>query len=112
MQQDDIDDLFAEVRKAKPAPTEALIERVLADALREQPKPAPAAPPRRVGHWSRLFRRFGGVPTLAGAAAAVVGLAVGYADPTMVDILAGGISSYSIGDADLFPAPDFLVTEG
>lgn len=112
MQHDDIDDLFADLRKAAPAPSEALIDRILADALREQPKPASAAPRKPVGRWSQMIRRFGGMPALAGMAAAVVGLAVGYADPTMVDTLAGGLSSYSIGDADLFPAADFLVTEG
>ncbi|WP_431298759.1 dihydroorotate dehydrogenase [Tabrizicola sp. BL-A-41-H6] len=112
MQHDDIDDLFADLRTAAPAPSEALIDRVLADALREQPKPAPLAPQRTVDRWSQLIRRLGGVPTLAGVTAAVVGMAVGYADPTMVDALAGGLSSYSIGDADLFPAADFLVTEG
>lgn len=112
MQHDDIDDLFAGLRKAAPAPSETLIDRVLADALREQPRPAPLAPPRTVGRWSQMVRRFGGVPTLVGVTAAVVGLAVGYADPTTVDLLAGGLSSYSIDDADLFPAADFLVTEG
>jgi hypothetical protein len=111
MQDDEMDDLFAELRARPPGPSAGLMERVLSDALREQPQPAPrpAVAPTAPRPWAQLWSAIAGLPALAGVSAAVVGLVIGYADPSTVDVLTGELSSYSLGDTELFPAADFLV---
>lgn len=111
MQDDEMDELFAELRARRPAPSAVLMERVLSDALREQPQPKPRQiqTPATPRPWAQLWAGIAGLPTLAGVSAAIVGLVIGYADPSTVDVLTGELSSYSLGDADLFPAADFLL---
>lgn len=109
--QDDLDDLLAIAARRPAAPSEALMERVLADALALQPA---AAPPRQVpgtrpGLIARLTGLLGGPPALAGlGSAAVFGLALGYLNPTTLDYLTGGPTD----TAEFFPEADFLTTEG
>jgi hypothetical protein len=110
--QDDLDDLLASAARRPAVPSEALMERVLADALALQPQ-APAfraaAPVTRPGLLSRLAGVFGGPPALAGlGTAAVFGLALGYLSPTTLDYLTGA----STDTAEFFPEADFLTTEG
>jgi hypothetical protein len=111
--QDDLDDLLAQAARRPVVPSEALMERVLADGLALQPaapvaRPAPGPAPRR-GALSWLAGVFGGPPALAGlGTAAVFGLAVGYYSPTTLDYLTGG----SAETAEFFPETDFLTTEG
>ena len=80
MQDDDLDLLLATAAKRPLVPSEALMERVLADGLAQQPQ-APsfrtvAAP--QPGFFARLASVFGGPPALAGlGTAAVFGLILG-----------------------------------
>lgn len=117
MQDKDLDALLALAANRSPQPSEALLDRVLADALAEQqaqarpvarfaPAPAPA------GFFARLAGFFGGGPMLAGVvSAAVAGVAVGYLNPATLDLLTGGMAA-SAETLDLFPSADFLTTEG
>lgn len=113
MQDDALDRLLAQAAATPPAPSPELIDRVLADALALQP-----AAPGLVRHRAQgpgLLRRiaglFGGVPALtAVSAAAVLGLAVGYLNPSTLDTLASGLTD--TGTEDFFPSVDFLTTEG
>ncbi|MFN3577975.1 MAG: hypothetical protein ACK4TJ_13465 [Tabrizicola sp.] len=112
MQDDDLDRLLAAAASAPLRPSDALMERVLADALALQPAPVmlrPGPAPARPGLLARLVAALGGGPALAGmGTAAVFGLALGYLSPTTLDYLTG-----STGDtAEFFPDADFLTTEG
>lgn len=110
--QDDLDDLLAYAARRPAVPSEALMERVLADALALQP--VAAALPERGGSThsgllSRLASLFGGAPALAGlGTAAVFGLVLGYYNPATLDYLTGTTTD----TADFFPEADFLTTEG
>lgn len=109
--QDDLDDLLGQAARRPAVPSDALLDRVLADALALQPAPialVPASrPPRGALGW--LAAVFGGPPALAGlGTAAVFGLALGYYSPTTLDYLTGGASD----TAEFFPEADFLTTEG
>lgn len=112
MQDDELDRLLATAAKAAPAPSDALMERVLADALALQPQPAAlrtAPPPVRASHLSRLLAALGGGPALAGLSmAAAFGIALGYLSPTTMDYLTGSTTDV----AEFFPDADFLATEG
>lgn len=110
--QDDLDDLLATAARRPAVPSEALMERVLADALALQPVtatfgPATAAP--QPGVLARLAAVFGGAPALAGlGTAAVFGLVLGYYNPATLDYLTGA----SADAAEFFPGSDFMTTEG
>jgi hypothetical protein len=110
--QDDLDDLLAFAARRPATPSDALMERVLADALALQPaavtlRPVARAP--RPGLLAQLAAVFGGGPALAGlGSAAIFGLALGYYSPTTVDYLTGA----SADTAEFFPEADFLTTEG
>lgn len=110
--QDDLDDLLATAARRPAAPSEALMERVLADALALQPVAAafrPATAATRPGLLARLAAVFGGAPALAGlGTAAVFGLALGYYSPAALDYLTGSPADA----AEFFPGSDFLTTEG
>ena len=120
MQTSDLDDLLALAAMHPPTPTPALIDRVLADALALQPQPMSAPPPRaatsaRLGLLSRLADMLGGPAAMAGvASAALIGVALGYLDPTTMDIRAPGqATDQAEAEAvDFFPEVDFLMTEG
>ena len=118
MQDKDLEALLALAATQPPAPSPALIDRVLADALAEQPAPpgpVSAVPPAaavRPGLLARLAGLFGGGPMLAGVvSAAVAGVAVGYLNPGTLDLLTGGLAA-SAETVELFPSADFLTTEG
>lgn len=109
MQDDDLDRLLAAAAQRPIVPSEALMERVLEDALRLQPvTPRPSVRPRP-GLIARLAGLFGGAPALAGlGTAAVFGLVLGYYSPTTLDYLTGTTTD----TAEFFPEADFLTTEG
>jgi hypothetical protein len=113
MQDDELDRLLATSARQAPTPSEALMERVLADALALQPQtpvlqPA-VATAARPGLMDRLAGLFGGPPALAGlGTAAVFGLALGYSSPATLDYLTGT----TMDTAEFFPEADFLTTEG
>lgn len=110
--QDDLDDLLATAARRPLQPSEALMQRVLADALALQskgPPVRPAPPARRPGVLIRLASVFGGPPALAGlGTAAIFGLALGYYSPATLDYLTGATADA----AEFFPGADFLTTEG
>lgn len=112
MQDDDLDHLLAAAAKVTPATSEALMQRVLADALALQPQPAalrPAPAPARTGRLTRFLQALGGGPALAGlGTAAVFGVVLGYLSPTTLDYLTGSTADA----AEFFPDADFLTTEG
>jgi hypothetical protein len=112
MQDDDLDRLLAGAAERPMVPSQALMERVLGDALALQPQASTVratAPVARPGLLARLAGVFGGGPALAGlGTAAVVGLALGYLSPTTLDYLTGA----SADTAEFFPEADFLTTEG
>lgn len=110
--QDDLDDLLALAARKPAVPSEALMERVLADAMALQPAAVmfrPAVPAAKPGVLARLAAVFGGPPALAGlGTAAVFGLALGYLSPATMDYLTGT----STDTAEFFPDSDLLTTEG
>lgn len=112
MQDDELDRLLSAAARTAPQPSDALMQRVLADALALQPQPAalrPAPVPARTNRFSRFFRSLGGGPALAGlGTAAAFGLVLGYLSPTTLDYLTGATADA----AEFFPDADFLTTEG
>lgn len=110
--QDDLDDLLALAARKPVVPSDALMERVLADALALQPAAVtfrPAVPAAKPGVLARFAAVFGGPPAMAGlGTAAVFGLALGYYSPATLDYLTGT----STDSAEFFPEADFLTTEG
>jgi hypothetical protein len=112
MQDDELDRLLAAAARTAPEPSDALMQRVLADALALQPQPAalrPAPAPARTNRLSRFFRSLGGGPALAGlGTAAAFGIVLGYLSPTTLDYLTGSTADA----AEFFPDADFLTTEG
>jgi hypothetical protein len=112
MQDDDLDRLLAKAARTALVPSEALTDRVLADAIALQPtEPAlrPPPEPARPSLMARIAAAFGGGPALAGlGTAAVFGVALGYFSPTTIDYLTGTTADA----AEFFPDADFLATEG
>jgi hypothetical protein len=112
MQDDDLDRLLAAAAAEPPGPSEALMQRVLADALELQPRPPAlraAHVPVRAGLLARIAAAFGGGPALAGlGTAAIFGVVLGYLSPTTLDYLTGS----SADAAEFFPDADLLTTEG
>ncbi len=110
MRDKDLDDLLALAARSRPVPHPALLDRVLADAVAAQPKPA-ATPerPKPAGLLYRLSSAFGGGAVLAGVTSTLLlGVVVGYLNPTTLDYLTGG----SAEALELFPDTDFLTMEG
>jgi hypothetical protein len=93
---DGLEALFAEARKARPPG--ALVARVLADA-------EAARPVRRAGFGAALLRAIGGWPAAAGlAAASVAGLMIGYATPDALPFLGTAVTADTTFDLiDLAP---------
>lgn len=114
MQDDALDRLLAEASANPPETPPALIDRVLSDALALQPAAREFTPPRpatRPNLLARFAALFGGAPALASvSAAAVLGIALGYLQPAMLDSLSGGLTDSPA--EDLFPTVDFLTEEG
>jgi hypothetical protein len=112
MTDDDLDSFFAAARDTAPAPSEALISRVLTDASLEQsrPEPMPARAPNR-SIWQILAAVFGGGGALAGmVTATVAGAYIGFSQPLGEGIFAlvTGAESTTI---DMMPGIDALLEE-
>jgi hypothetical protein len=111
MRDKDLDELLALAAANRPATDPDLLDQVLADAIAAQPKPA-TAPPRPApphGLLQRLALAFGGGAVLAGVTSTLVlGLVIGYLNPTTLDYLTGG----TVEAIDLFPDAEFLTLEG
>lgn len=108
----DLNLLLAAARDDRPLPSEALMARVLADAVAQQPKPLAhplAVTPARAastGWLDRLAAVFGGGGALAGVSLAMVaGVFIGIAQPAPVAALTSALLvGASLETVDLFPA--------
>lgn len=115
MQDHELDALLSEARAIPPAPSDALMARVLADAVAHQPRPSativPPAP-RRLGPWQTLVSMFGGAGALAGmGGAAVAGLLIGYVQPTGLASLSDALIGGAVDTVQLMPSVDPLLNE-
>ena len=76
---DELDDLFATARQAVPAPSAALVERIV-DAAQQQSAvySQPIKQSVAMPWWRQLWRDIGGMPSLVGlTAAGIMGVWVG-----------------------------------
>ena len=76
---DELDDLFAAARQAVPAPSAALVERIV-DAAQQQSAvySQPIKQSFALPWWRQLWRDIGGMPSLVGlTAAGIMGVWVG-----------------------------------
>lgn len=106
-----LDDLLADA--AHPEPSDALMSRVLADALNEQPMPTARQKPDRWG----VFADLGGWFGVSGLAAATcAGFLIGFSPDlgipnTLIEMMSGG-SAFSIGDSAEFDSFGWYESEG
>ncbi len=111
--QDALDDLFAEARRTTPPPSEALMARVLADAMEMQPKAVVALAPvmlRGPGVWARLAALFGGAGALAGmGTAAMAGLFIGFVQPEGLSVLGDAVLGTPLETVVLVSSVDALL---
>jgi hypothetical protein len=112
---DDLDALFSAARACPAVPSEAVMGRVLADALALQPlSPAfvAAATPVRPGLWRGVIDFFGGFGALAGmGSAAAAGLFIGFVQPTGLSDLSAALIGGQIDSLSLMPSLDDLIPE-
>ena len=111
---DDLDALFAAAQARPAQPSEALMARVMADALALQPaSPSFAAPPPApVGIWRGVIDFFGGFGALAGmGSAAAAGLFIGFVQPTGLSDISAALIGGQIDSLSLMPSVDDLITE-
>lgn len=117
---DALEAFFVAAKRDAPAPSDALLARVMADAVAaqdaRQQAPARMRPqPSRPGLLVQLREALGGWPAFGGlAAAGVMGLAIGIAAPTgqgaLADFTSVLLAQGGAGDAylvDLMPELDF-----
>ena len=111
--QDALDDLFAVARRTTPPPSEALMARVLADAMEMQPKAVVALAPvmlRGPGVWARLAALFGGAGALAGmGTAAMAGLFIGFVQPEGLSVLSDAVLGTPLETVVLVSSVDALL---
>lgn len=111
-----LEDLFAAMREERVPPSDALMARVLADALAHQPRPAlpvaaevGAGAAVRPGLWRRLAGLFGGAGALAGmGTAAVAGLFIGFVQPEGLSLLGDAVLGTPLETVELIPDVDML----
>jgi len=110
---DGLDDLFAEARSATPTPSEALMVRVLADAMDMQPRAVAAVSPvvqRGPGFWARLAALFGGAGALAGiGTAAMAGLFIGFVQPVGLSVLGDAVLGTPLETVEMVSSVDALL---
>ena len=114
---DDLDDLFAAARGQAPVPSDALMARVLADALAGQPSPSPSPaavrPAARAGWLARLAGVFGGLVPLAGmGTAAAAGVLIGYVQPSGLGALGDAVLGAPVEVVQLVPDVASLLAGG
>ena len=112
-----LDEMFAAGRAVAPAPSEALMARILTDAdatraARATTGPARAGRPREP-FLGRVLSGLGGWPALAGmVTATAAGAWIGFASPDALNALAGGVLLPAAGDAVFYELEDILPTDG
>ena len=114
---DELEGFFAAARAAGPAPSEALMARVLADADAAQPRAVAAVAPvaASASRWRRWLMALsaavgGGAMATGLASAAMAGVFIGYAGPVTSDWLAGAVSGGE--DVQMVAASDLFLGEG
>lgn len=108
---DMVDDLLAQARGVAPAPSDALVARVLGDAAAVRAEVAATAPAARPSLWTRAMDAIGGWPSLSGlAAATVAGVWIGAAPPATVSDLTAGLVGDEVS-VSLF-SEDILLAAG
>lgn len=119
----ELEALFADAVSDAARPSDALVQRVLADADAVAEARAVAQPTASLatgagpGLLARLLSGLGGWPGLAGlATAGVAGLAIGIAAPGPVSALSGGLVASELADdyhmVDLLPGLTGIFDEG
>lgn len=115
-----LEDLFAAMREERVPPSDALMARVLADAMAHQPRPdlQPALKPGQgsaavaaagQGLWRRLAGLFGGAGALAGmGTAAVAGLFIGFVQPVGLGVLEEAVLGTPLETVELIPSVETL----
>lgn len=102
-------ELFAAGQRHAPVASDAFMERILHDAARAQPQPAPVRRVARQSIWARLAGMLGGWQGLGGlATATVAGLWVGYAGLADPEALTGGLLGAD-ETVELLPGTDYFV---
>lgn len=98
---DMLESLFQDARSAPPAVPQDLMDRIMADALAQQPAPAPRG-------WRAIWRAIGGAPALGGfVTATAVGFWIGVAPPSnLPDIAAQIITGTSFAAAEVDSTAD------
>lgn len=109
----DLDDLLATAATRRMAPSDALMARVLADAMAEQPRVGQVQPSRpraaSPGLWARLAELFGGGGALAGiGTAAVAGVVIGFAQPAGLGALTEAVWGTPLETVELIPSVETL----
>jgi hypothetical protein len=118
MREEDLDGLFAEARGQTPLDSDALMGRVVADAITHQPQPSALPIRRETAHksafWSRIAVGLGGKGVLAGLGTAMVaGVMLGFAQPSSLTTLTEAIFAQTPLDAvELLPGIDAILAEG
>lgn len=110
-ERDDLDALLAAAREARPEPSEAIMARVLADAMAHQPRPAvlpvaaqASAAAAVLPFWARLAAVFGGTGAVARmGTAAVAGLAIGLVQPAGLSRLGDAMLGAPLETVELIP---------
>jgi hypothetical protein len=111
----DLDAFFAAGVEDAPAPSQALMSSVLADAMATQAafqtSAAPAAP--ALGFWAAMGVAIGGWPAVTGlAAATVAGVWIGVSPPQGLDTFSETVFGSSYEYSDYLPVFDNVLTEG
>ncbi|MFY0690663.1 MAG: hypothetical protein JXR14_01920 [Paracoccaceae bacterium] len=106
----DLEALFAQARAQKTSAPDALMARIVEDAQRLQPRPM-AVPLRAPSVWSQLRAALGGWPALGGlAATALVGVYIGFSDPSLVPV--PGLIDQGVEISDFFASDTLFLEEG
>lgn len=102
--------LFHAARDTAPAPSEALVTRILDDAAANRPRPAAV---QRQGWLGQMLDAIGGWPAAAGlAAATVAGVTIGVVTPEALEGLSNGYLSVGTDAGDFLPSYAALLDEG
>lgn len=113
-----LDDLFAQMQDTAPAPSNALLARIIGDGMDHLPDATPTArapePAPRASVWAQLFASLGGWRGAGGlTVAACLGLWIGIADPSLATLTGGTDAALTEAELsfDIFDDFAYLVDE-